>query len=382
MTSKERKEGRYQRRVAKRLKKKLDKLRYSNDYDSVFSYENLYKAYKHCRKGVAWKTSVQKYITQAPLEVYKTYLQLQVGRYKSPGFYEFDLYERGKRRHIQSTSIRERVVQNCLCDNCLIPALQPSFIYDNGASMKNKGYTFAINRITEALRKHYRRYGQKGYVLVFDFSKFFDHVSHRLVKMSIAKKITDERLKQISSHFIDAFGDIGLGLGSQISQVLALASANRLDHFVKEMCKIKGYARYMDDGYLISPSKDELKRCLKVIKGICDELGIKLNKKKTQIVKLSHGFTWLKVRFFLTKTGKVIRKIYKRSVVKQRQKLKKLRKKFDKGLLDFQDICNSFQSWKAYASNFNAYFTVKNMEALFRQLFYEELQINAIYQIM
>lgn len=382
MTSKERKEGRYQRRVAKRLKKKLDKLRYSNDYDSVFSYENLYKAYKHCRKGVAWKTSVQKYITQAPLEVYKTYLQLQVGRYKSPGFYEFDLYERGKRRHIQSTSIRERVVQNCLCDNCLIPALQPSFIYDNGASMKNKGYTFAINRITEALRKHYRRYGQKGYVLVFDFSKFFDHVSHRLVKMSIAKKITDERLKQISSHFIDAFGDIGLGLGSQISQVLALASANRLDHFVKEMCKIKGYARYMDDGYLISPSKDELKRCLKVIKGICDELEIKLNKKKTQIVKLSHGFTWLKVRFFLTKTGKVIRKIYKRSVVKQRQKLKKLRKKFDKGLLDFQDICNSFQSWKAYASNFNAYFTVKNMEALFRQLFYEELQINAIYQIM
>lgn len=382
MTSKERKEGRYQRRVAKRLKKKLDKLRYSNDYDSVFSYENLYKAYKHCRKGVAWKTSVQKYITQAPLEVYKTYLQLRVGRYKSPGFYEFDLYERGKRRHIQSTSIRERVVQNCLCDNCLIPALQPSFIYDNGASMKNKGYTFAINRITEALRKHYRRYGQKGYVLVFDFSKFFDHVSHRLVKMSIAKKITDERLKQISSHFIDAFGDIGLGLGSQISQVLALASANRLDHFVKEMCKIKGYARYMDDGYLISPSKDELKRCLKAIKGICDELEIKLNKKKTQIVKLSHGFTWLKVRFFLTKTGKVIRKIYKRSVVKQRQKLKKLRKKLDKGLLDFQDICNSFQSWKAYASNFNAYFTVKNMEALFRQLFYEELQINAIYQNM
>lgn len=382
MTSKERKEGRYQRRVAKRLKKKLDKLRYSNDYDSVFSYENLYKAYKHCRKGVAWKTSVQKYITQAPLEVYKTYLQLRVGRYKSPGFYEFDLYERGKRRHIQSTSIRERVVQNCLCDNCLIPALQPSFIYDNGASMKNKGYTFAINRITEALRKHYRRYGQKGYVLIFDFSKFFDHVSHRLVKMSIAKKITDERLKQISSHFIDAFGDIGLGLGSQISQVLALASANRLDHFVKEMCKIKGYARYMDDGYLISPSKDELKRCLKAIKGICDELEIKLNTKKTQIVKLSHGFTWLKVRFFLTKTGKVIRKIYKRSVVKQRQKLKKLRKKLDKGLLDFQDICNSFQSWKAYASNFNAYFTVKNMEALFSQLFYEELQINAIYQIM
>lgn len=382
MTSEERKEARYQRRIAKRIKKHAEILQKTNNFDSVFSYENLYRAYRHCRQGVAWKTSVQKYITQAPLEVYKTYNQLQRGIYKSPGFYEFDIFERGKQRHIRSTSIRERVVQNCLCENCLIPVLQPSFIYDNGASMKNKGYTFAINRITEALHRHYRKHGQEGYILIFDFSKFFDNVSHKLVKKIISNKISDEKILKLSSHFIDAFGNKGLGLGSQISQVLALASANRLDHFVKEMCQIQGYARYMDDGYLISASKDELKRCLKAINEICEELEIKLNKKKTQIVKLSHGFTWLKVRFFLTKTGKVIRKIYKRSVVKQRQKLKKLRKRLDEGLLEFQDICNSFQSWRAYALNFNAYFTIKSMEALFRYLFSEELQKNAIYQIV
>lgn len=382
MTSEERKEVRYQRRVAKRIKKRVKKLQMINDFNSVFSYDNLYRAYKHCRQGVTWKTSVQKYITQAPLEVYKTYNQLQKDRFKSPGFFEFDLFERGKHRHIRSTSIRERVVQNCLCNNCLIPSLQPSFVYDNGASMKNKGYTFAINRITDALHRHYRKHGQDGYILVFDFSKFFDNVSHELVKRIIASNITNEKILKLSNHFIDAFGTKGLGLGSQISQVLALASANRLDHFIKEICRVKGYARYMDDGYLISISKEKLKQCLKAIKAICEELEITINRKKTQIVKLSHGFTWLKVRFFLTKTGKVIRKIYKRSVVKQRQKLKKLRKKLDKGLLEFQDICNSFQSWRAYALNFNAYFTIKNMEALFNNLFSEELQKNAIYQIM
>lgn len=382
MTSEERKEVRYQRRVAKRIKKRVEKLQMINDFNSVFSYDNLYRAYKHCRQGVTWKTSVQKYITQAPLEVYKTYNQLQKDRFKSPGFFEFDLFERGKHRHIRSTSIRERVVQNCLCNNCLIPSLQPSFVYDNGASMKNKGYSFAINRITDALHRHYRKHGQDGYILVFDFSKFFDNVSHELVKRIIASNITNEKILKLSNHFIDAFGTKGLGLGSQISQVLALASANRLDHFIKEICRVKGYARYMDDGYLISISKEKLKQCLKAIKAICEELEITINRKKTQIVKLSHGFTWLKVRFFLTKTGKVIRKIYKRSVVKQRQKLKKLRKKLDKGLLEFQDICNSFQSWRAYALNFNAYFTIKNMEALFNNLFSEELQKNAIYQIM
>ena len=63
---------------------------------------------------------------------------------------------------------------------------------------------------------------------------------------------------------------------------------------------------------------------LKVLEQGCEELGITLNEKKTQIVKLSHGFSWLKVRFFITKTGKVVRKIYKRSVTKMRQKMKKL----------------------------------------------------------
>lgn len=374
MTSDERREGRYQRRVAKRAAKQAEKLKKANNFDEVFSYDNLYKAYKHCRRGVAWKASVQKYITQAPLEVYKTYMQLQQGKFKSPGFYEFDLYERGKHRHIRSTGIRERVVQNCLCENSLIPALQPAFIFDNGASMKNKGYTFAINRITEKLHKHYRRYGQEGYILVYDFSKFFDNVSHELVKRIIANKITDERLQKLSAHFIDAFGNKGLGLGSQISQVLALASANRLDHLIKEVYVIKGYARYMDDGYLISNSKEYLNRCLKAIKAICAELNIVLNTKKTQIIKLSHGFTWLKVRFFLTKTGKVIRKIYKRSVTKERQKLKKFRIRLDNGLMTYNDICQSFQSWRAYARNFNAYHTIMNMERLFKTLFFKEMQ--------
>lgn len=304
MTSEERHEARYRRRVAKRMAKKAEKLKNANDFETVFSYENLYEAYKCCRKGVAWKASVQKYITQAPLNIYNTHCELMSEKFKTQGFYEFDVLERGRKRHIRSTAINEKVVQRCLCDNALVPAMQRTFIYDNGASMKGKGYTFAVNRITEHLHRHYRKYGQDGYILIFDFSKFFDNVSHELVKRLIRNEITDDRIIRLSDHFIDAFGTKGLGLGSQISQVLSLASANKLDHFVKEVLKIKGYARYMDDGYLIHPSKEYLHKCLKAINDICNSLGIALNKKKTQIIKLSHGFTWLKIRFFLTKTGK------------------------------------------------------------------------------
>lgn len=369
MTSEERKEARYRRRIAARRAKKAARCAAADNYEEVFSYKNLYTSYKCCRRGVAWKASVQKYITQAPLNVLHTHRQLMAGKFKSPGFYEFDLYERGKHRHIRSTVISERVVQRCLCDNALVPVLERTFIYDNGASMKYKGYDFAVRRITQHLQEHYRKHGQEGYVLLFDFSKFFDNVSHAIVKQQLHDQFTDERLLALTEHFIDAFGGKGLGLGSQISQVLALASANRLDHYVKEVLRIRGYGRYMDDGYLIHPSKTYLQECVVHIQAICDMLGITLNRKKTQIVKLSHGFTWLKIRFFLTESGKVVKKIYKRSVTRMRIKLKKLHRKMAAGKMTFSDVFATWQSWKSYAEKFDAYHTVQNMAKLYAQLF-------------
>lgn len=69
MTSEERREARYRRRVAKRAAKKAKACASCDNFDEVFSYEHLYKSYRKCRRNVAWKASVQKYITQAPLLV-------------------------------------------------------------------------------------------------------------------------------------------------------------------------------------------------------------------------------------------------------------------------------------------------------------------------
>ena len=366
MNSKERHELRYQRRKAQREAKRKQKLL---SFDAIFSYDNLYKSYIKCRRNVGWKASTQRYIVQAPLNVYQTRQKLLKGKFKTSGFFEFDLYERGKKRHIRSVKIEERVVQRCLCDHALVPVIESTFVYDNGASIKNKGYHFAMNRMKRHLQYHYRKYGNDGYILLFDFHHFFDNVSHELVKKIVADHFDDQRIIDLTYHFIEAFGDIGLGLGSQISQTLALASCNKLDHIVKEKLQVKCYGRYMDDGYLIHPDKEYLKECLQVIKEICDELGIILNEKKTQIVKLSHGFTWLKGRFYLTPTGKVVKKIYKRSVTRERRKLKKLKKFYDSGKVTANDVWCAFQSWRAYAYHFNAYHTIQNMEILYNQLY-------------
>lgn len=369
MTSEERKEIRYQRRKQKRLDTKNRKIKLYDDFDEVFSYDHLMSAYKMCRKNVRWKSSTQRYIANAPLNIYETYKQLHDGTFKSSGFYEFDLYERGKARHIRSVAISERVVQRCLCDFSLVPMMRRSFIYDNGASLQGKGYSFAVKRIDRHIRWHYRHYGNQGYVLLFDFSSYFDSISHEVLEDLIRTAYTDERIIQLVLHFIGMFGDVGLGLGSQISQVLALAAANKLDHYIKEELGIHCYGRYMDDGYLIHQDKAYLQECLLKIQKKCEELGLKLNLKKTRIIPVRRDFQWLKIMFRLTESGYIVKRIWHNSVVRMRRKLKKLKRKMEVGVLGLADIRASYESWKSHTKGLNVYKTLCSMNDLYNRLF-------------
>lgn len=372
MNSKERHEARYQRRKEERLRRKRERNEQYGDFDKVFTFDNLYCAFKKCCRGVGWKASTQRYKANALQNINDTLRSLQNGTYKSRGFYEFDVVERGKPRHIKSVHISERVVQRCLCDNALVPMFGKSFIYDNGACIEHKGIDFAVRRLVCHLQRHFRKHGTNGYALVFDFSRYFDNIQHEPLKEVVDKAFTDTRVARLVNGFIDDFGEVGLGLGSQISQVSALMYPNRLDHYIKEVLHIKHYGRYMDDGYLIHDSKEHLQKCLQEIRRICAELGIKLNVKKTQIVKLSRGLNFLKRHFILTDTGGVIIKPARKGITKMRHKLRTFKWWLDEGKMTIEDIRTSYISWKGHIKHCNAYRTTVNMDALYDKLFLED----------
>lgn len=77
----------------------------------------------------------------------------------------------------------------------------------------------------------------------------------------------------------------------------------------------------------------------------------------------------------MTKTGKVIKKVGKKNIVRERRKLKKLRKKLDAGLIDWDHIKMQYQSWRSWTSNFNAYWTIQSMDKLFRQIYKDQLKM-------
>ena len=367
MNSIERREARYRRRQAKRRARKDELNRLYGNFDKAISFEELVKGFYECRKGVAWKMSVQKYEAKLYENALKTHLVLESGKYIQRPFVEFDLMERGKLRHIKSVYISDRVVQKSLCNNCLVPMLSNGFIYNNGASIKGKGTLFAIENLTEQLRAHYRKYGNEGYIVLGDFSSFFDSLDHELIYENISKHFYDPRILELLKKMVEPFGKKGLGLGSQVCQILAVGYPNKLDHLIT--CKYGlPYGRYMDDFYIICKTKEEAQKTLKAVKEVVDELKIRLNDNKTQIVKLSHGFVYLKTKFYLTDSGKVVRKITRKNVTAQRRKLKKFKKKVESNQMTFEMVRTAYNSWKGYAKKKNAFKTIQCMDRLFDDL--------------
>jgi hypothetical protein len=378
MNSKERKEARFIRRTKKRSEKKQEKNSPYDNFENVINPDNLYRAFKKSRRGVAWKESVQRYEMNLLKNINEAHNKLKAGEDVTHGFVEFDLYERGKKRHIKSVHISERVIQKCLCDTVLVPIISRFLVYDNGASLKDKGLHFAMRRLIVHLSKYYRKNGKSniGYCLSIDFSKYFDSIRHDVLFKQLENIIGDKRLLKLTRGFISPFGNgISLGLGSQVSQILALSAPNPMDHHIKEVKQIKYYGRYMDDFYIIHRDREYLKCCLGEIKKICGGLGITVNEKKSKIVKLKDGIKFLKGTYSLSETGKIIRRAAQDSRKRQRRKLIKFKKLVEAGKMRYCDVYAAYQSWRGnYRKRFDAFHTISRMDGLYNRLFINNLQ--------
>lgn len=366
-----RRKGRYERRQQKRAAKKQHLKQY-DDFNNIISLKSLYKAAKQAACGVSWKISVQRYIQAILFRIVKTKKELLKGKDIRQGFIEFDLNERGKIRHIKSVHFDERVVQKSICTNAMKPVLLNSIIYDNSASQKGKGTHFALNRVTKYLHWHYRHYGNKGYVLSIDFKSYFESIPHDILKETFRKKFSDLKIIKLADDFVDAFGERGLGLGSETSQINAVIHTDKIDHYIKETEHIKGFQRYMDDSLIFHIDKGYLEELLFELKALYEEYGVTLNNKKTHISSLKHGFHFLKTRFFLTGSGKVIRKPCRDRITAERRKLKRQAKLYEKGVMTLDDIKTSYVSWRGSMKHKNARKTVYSMDMLFKKLFEKE----------
>lgn len=333
-------------------------------------FSNLHKAMHKCKKSVTWKDSVSRYCNNSLASILKLCNSLDNNSYTLDDYYKFTIYE-PKKREIVSTKFKDRVFQRCLCDQYLYQTVSRSFIYDNGACQLNRGTTFSRDRLKTHLHQYYRKHGSEGYVLKVDFKNYFGSTPHFTAKKALAKVVENEWSLDKASQIIDSYdnGDkTGLGLGSQITQIVQLLVLSDLDHYVKEKIKVRHYLRYMDDIVVIHPSKEYLHLCLEQIERISADLGLSLNKKKTQIFKLSQGINFLGFKFRISKTGAVICTISKDNINKRKRKLRKYKNLVEQGNMTKQKVDECYRSWKAHAMNGNTYNAICKMDIYYEHL--------------
>lgn len=368
----------------------------------LFDGNLLYESFLRAKQGSDWKPQVQRFEMEYLIGLVDLQKELESGDYKFQPSVEFTLRERGKERRITGEQIRDRISKHALCDEILTPAVRKYLIYDNGASVKGRGIGFTRKRLLVHLRKYYQRHrSNEGYILLVDFSKYYDNIRHDRLMEQFRKYIADERALGFLQRIIDrskvdvsymsdeeyavcmdvVFNSLEyqmvdkslltgkkymhkrLNIGDQVAQVAGIVYPIPIDNYVKIVKGVKFYGRYMDDSYAIHESKEFLEELLQGIIAVAKDLGIAVNTRKTRICKLSSMWRFLQIQYSLAETGRVIQKINPKRLTAMRRKMKKLVRK-----LPEKDFDNLFKSWFQNHYRIMSKHQRANMSSLYEKL--------------
>ena len=323
-------------------------------YRQVIEYGRLRKALNGVCTGVRWKPSVSGYEHNAQRRTHQLRESLLKGTYKIDTYQEFIIHE-PKTRKIVATRLKDRQFQRSLCDNVLYEQITRTFITDNCACQRGRGVLYCLHRMTCHLERYWRdrrreaggpplTFQADGWVLKCDIHHFFENIPHDVAIRAVRKRVSDWEAAEHVSRIINSYGERGIGLGSEVSQLVALAVLDDMDHMIKEELRIRYYIRYMDDFILIHPDKAHLQHCLARIREHLAGIGLELNT-KTTLQPLRHGFVLLHWRYILTETGRVIRKIDQAKLTRERRKLRKLKGLYGQGRIGMEDVRANYRSF-------------------------------------
>lgn len=319
------------------------------EYEKIYDFENLYRAYKMAARCKRAKEEVVAFELDLAKNLWALHDELEDGSYNASNYHRFMIYD-PKKREIQALAFRGRVVQHSLCDNVLKPYFEKRLIYDCAACREGKGTHFAMKRLNGFLRSFYREHGTGGYFLKCDVRKYFDSIDHDALKY-LLRRFPDRDVLAFLHRIIDSFNEDtgkGLPMGNQSSQWFALYYLDGIDRIIKEKYRIKYYTRYMDDLVLIHEDKEYLNACLAELRETAKQrLKLEFND-KTQIFPLSEGVDYLGWRFYLTETGKVIRRLRTSNKRRFKRRLKAFRQKYQKGEMELEAIRQSLASYNGH----------------------------------
>ena len=374
MTSQERREARYQRRKAKRQAKREARCAALGPIDKVFSYRKMLFYGRRCCNGVRWKQSTQNFELHLFSGTARRRREVLEGRWKPRKCTHFTLRERGKVRPIDAPHITDRQVHKTLCNEVLVPLYNPSMIYDNGASQRDKGLHWHFRRIKDQLHWHFRRWGREGAVGLIDLKGFFPNAPRWSIYQRHQRLITNPDLRWLADTVVryapSTAPERGMPLGVEPSQQEMVALPSAVDNWLKCQKGIHCAGHYMDDYYIIMPDVEQLKAVIREMVRRFETMGIRVNKRKCRIIPLTKPFRWCKARFTLTETGKIKVNGSRDGIKRARRKLKLFYREFKAGKRPLKDVEQYMNCQSAYYKNFNDHGRLLRLQRLYHAIFF------------
>lgn len=190
-----------------------------------------------------------------------------------------------KKRLICAAQFQDRVLHHAIMNVCE-QRFEQNMIDQTCACRKSKGVDYAL--------KLAKSYNFKWY-LKLDVVKYFDSINHSLMIKIIERLFKEYPLIELFWKIITSYEtrkNTGLPIGNLTSQFNANIFFSILDHLIKEVFKIVGYVRYMDDMILLDDSKERLKETYKRILDFC-ETKMLLHLHEPILNQCKYGFPFL-----------------------------------------------------------------------------------------
>lgn len=339
-------------------------------FGGIAGFSALLAAAERAAQGKRRKPGVAAFLARLEPELLRLERQLLAGTYHPGPYTAFEVGDI-KRRRVSAAPFRDRVVHQALCA-VIAPLFERGFIPDSYANRVGKGTHRAIQRYEYYRNRH-------AWVLRGDVYRYFPAIDHAILKADLRRRLACPRTLWLTDTIIDASnpqepvdllfpGDDlltplarrrGLPIGNLTSQFFANLYLDRLDHFVKEVLRVPGYVRYVDDIALFGDDPGSLVEWRARIDRFLVGRRLVLHPRKTFLAPTAEPATFL--GFELFRDGR--RRLPAENVRRFRNRLRGLRDRWRAGTLAWPEARQRVQGWIGHARFAD---TVRLRQTLFR----------------
>ena len=327
------------------------------ELEEIMDYERLQRSGIKCCRGGRWKASIQSFEMTLARTTARSRRRVINHTYIPGRTNDFEITERGKRRLIRAHLVQDRQIFKSFCDYELKPAIANYILDHNNASQVGKGTDRAIKQFRQGLAKAYRKYGRDFYVVTYDYHNYFGTLDHDIIKRNIP-------VSESSYYLLDAYVDIferidhtyaGIGIGGEPSQDISVAYCSKIHRAIAGDPHVIDAGWYMDDGYIITHTKDEARNALTRVIALSDKYHLQINFKRTKINWMEKDTVlWLKKRTHLTPSGKIIMKLVPGNIKDQIMRINEYKYMIDKGWMPQEPADISIMCWMTYSKPYNS----------------------------